>query len=206
MTDAPDWVASKSAVERVMRATGQSAQKSLDAIIAYVKTGDIQARTMVLTEEIHRQGFSKQKNETRDVSVPLWFWDDFSARGWPSFNWQTDVFTCRGFQGSKHMTVTLTGVQFDARGLDILDPPTRQERIEPLPPNKVGRPTGTGLEDMIMDIFAKIHFGDLKPERQAHIEAAMHEWLSARNFAVSASTVRKRARKMWDALHREDEN
>lgn len=205
MIDTTEWVAAKAAVERIMRATGQSAGKSLDAIIAFVKTGDIQARTLVLTEEIHRQGSSKQKSEVRNATVPLWVWDDFMTRGSATLNWQSGVFSVRGFHDGRQMTVTLTGVQFEARGLDLLDPPSTPERIQLLPPSSAGRPTGSWWEDCIIDVFTQIHFGDLTPTRQRQVEAAMFEWMSARNLSAAVSTVRKRARKVWQAIHREDE-
>ena len=114
-----------------------------------------------------------------------------------------------GFRGSQSVTITLTGVQFDARGLDILDPaPKTPETDQPsgAQASKAGRPPAAWWEDLIIDVFASIHWGDLKPERQSHIEAAMQDWMAARGVSASVSTVRKRARKVWEAFHREGEN
>jgi hypothetical protein len=207
MTDAPQWVSAKDAVGRIMRATDLGETASLDAIIAYVRTKHILAHTLVLTQDTHRQGASKDTIETQDVAVPLWFWGDFSTRGSAAFNCQSNVFSAIGFHDGKQMTVTLTGVRFDARGLDILDPAPRRARVDPpAPTGNTGRPTASWWEDLIIDIFGDVYWADLKPERQADIEAAMHDWISAKGLSASSSTVRKRARKLWDAIHREGEN
>jgi hypothetical protein len=206
MTDAPQWVSAKVAVGRVMGATGLGENASLDAIVAYVRTGHILAHTLVLTQDTHRQGASKDTIETQDVAVPLWFWGDFSTRGSVAFNCQSNVFSAIGFHDGKQMTVTLTGVRFDARGLDILDP-TRTARVDPpSPAGNTGRPTASWWEDLIIDIFAGVYRGDLKPVRQSDIETAMQDWISTKGLSASSSTVRKRARKLWDAIHREGEN
>lgn len=202
MTDEPKWVSSRDAVHRIMRASGQGAVSSLDSIVAYAKTGDLRARALVLTEDIHRQGSSKQTHVERDASIPLWFWDDFTTRGSKTFNWQSGVFSGHGFHDGKQMTVTLTGVQFDGRGLDILDPAPQPARVT----GTAGRPPAGWWEDLIVDVFAKIYWGDLKPMQQSHIEAAMQEWISTKGWSASSSTVRKRARKLWDAIHRQGEN
>ena len=49
-------------------------------------------------------------------------------------------------------------------------------------------------------IAVDLYLGDLKPKTQADIEAAMHNWLSAREIGASESTVRSRARQLWQAI------
>lgn len=196
-----EWVFAREAVYRIMAATQMDATRSLYSIVAYAKTGAIRARTLVLCIVTHRQGFSPDKREERNVAVPLWFWEDFTSYGSSAFNWQSGVFEGNGFRDGKQTTVTLTGVQFDARGLDILDPPSRPTKGDSpaAAATKGGRPTAAWWEDLILDTFAKIHFGDLKPERQSQIEAAMNDWIVAKGLSASLSTVRKRARKLWEA-------
>lgn len=208
MTLESEWVSARDAVHRIMRATGLGASGSLDAVVAYVRTGDIKARALVLTEDTHRQGAGKQTQEMRDAPVPVWFWGDFTTRGSANFNWQSGVFTGHGFRGSNQMTVTLTGIQFDAHGLQVLDPAPQPARAG-AGPGAVGisgRPPAGWWEDLIIDVFAKIYWGDLKPERQSHIEVAMQEWISTKGLSAPSSTVRKRARKLWNALHRQGES
>lgn len=165
MTDETKWVSSRGAVDRIMRATGQGAVSSLDSIVAYARTGDPRARALVLTEDIHRQGSSKQTRVERDASIPLWFWDDFTARGSKTFNWQGGVFSGRGFHDGKQMTVTLTGVQFDARGLDLLDPDPKPVEVGRAP--SAGRPAADWWDDLLIEMFRRLWEDNWSPRTQA---------------------------------------
>jgi hypothetical protein len=51
-----------------------------------------------------------------------------------------------------------------------------------------------------------LYVGDLKPQRQADIEKAMNDWIASKGESAAVSTVRNRARKLWQMLSREDEN
>lgn len=203
--DKSEWVSTRDAVSRIMRATAQGASASLAAIVAYAKTGDIRARALVLTEDTHRQGASKDTHETRDAPIPLWFWDDFTTRGWANFNWQSGVFTGRGFRGANQVTVTLTGVQFDARGLDLLDPDPKQEAAGRAP--RAGRPAADWWDDLLIEMFRKLWEDKWSPRTQAELVEAMHEWLS-QNPGDDPSKVRQagdtalkeRARKLFQGL------
>jgi hypothetical protein len=73
-------------------------------------------------------------------------------------------------------------------------------------PNKSGRPPAEWWDDMWVAIAKQLYEGKLVPKRQVDIEDAMHEWIAAKDSSASTSTVRKRARKLWDALKMEDEN
>lgn len=205
-----EWVSARDAVQRIMRATEQTAENSLASIIAYAKTGQVKVRALVVTKQWYREGYGPgRREETGCAAVPASFWGEFTEKGlWKRFNWQGAVFEARGFDGGQQLEMALTGVQFDARGLDLLDPPRPppETRISAKSKGKTGRPPADWWEDLIIEIFAKIHWGDLKPTRQSHVEEAMHEWLTARGYPAAVSTVRLRARKLWDAVNREDEN
>lgn len=73
-------------------------------------------------------------------------------------------------------------------------------------PSKVGRPPAEWWDDMWVAIMKQIYEGALQPKRQVDIENAMQEWIVASGRSAATSTVRKRARKLWDALSLEDEN
>jgi hypothetical protein len=53
---------------------------------------------------------------------------------------------------------------------------------------------------MAIDLYT----GALVPKSQADIERAMNDWISAKNLSCANSTVRKRARKLWDGLREAD--
>jgi len=51
-----------------------------------------------------------------------------------------------------------------------------------------------------------MYLGDLKPQRQADIEKTMNDWIASKGESAAVSTVRSRARKLWQALSREGGN
>lgn len=203
--DYGEWVSARDAVRRIMGATGLGAIASLDAIVAYVRTGGIKARALVLTEDTHRQGAGKRTEEMRDSPVPLWFWGDFTTRGSANFNWQSGVFTGHGFRGANQVTVTLTGVQFDARGLDVLDPSPKPEAAGRTP--QAGRPAAEWWDDLLIEMFRRLWEDRWSPRTQTDLVRAMHEWLAqnpgddpAKPREAGDTTLELRARKFFQAL------
>ncbi|WP_196232981.1 hypothetical protein [Sphingomonas segetis] len=48
----------------------------------------------------------------------------------------------------------------------------------------------------------QLYGGDLQPKRQADIEKAMHDWLSANGHTAGETQVRERARKLWQTIEK----
>lgn len=71
---------------------------------------------------------------------------------------------------------------------------------------KAGRPAAEWWDDLWIEICRGLYIGDLKPKRQADIEKAMNDWIESSGKSAAISTVRARARKLWQAISREDEN
>ena len=71
---------------------------------------------------------------------------------------------------------------------------------------KRGRPPAEWWDDMWVAIAIQLFEGALQPKLQVDIENAMQEWIIANDKTAATSTVRKRARKLWDALSIDDEN
>lgn len=65
---------------------------------------------------------------------------------------------------------------------------------------KGGRPPAEFWDDLWSAIAIDLYTGALVPKSQADIERAMNDWISAKNQSCANSTVRKRARKLWDGL------
>lgn len=65
---------------------------------------------------------------------------------------------------------------------------------------KGGRPPAEFWDDLWSAIAIDLYTGVLVPKSQADIERAMNDWISAKNRSCANSTVRKRARKLWDGL------
>jgi hypothetical protein len=63
-----------------------------------------------------------------------------------------------------------------------------------------GRPPAEFWDDLWAYIGASLYNGDLSPKNQADIEKAMAEWIDAQGHSAATSTVRSRARRLWDRL------
>ncbi|WP_156472291.1 hypothetical protein [Sphingorhabdus sp. M41] len=66
--------------------------------------------------------------------------------------------------------------------------------------NKGGRPAAEHWDEMWATIATLLYEGDLNPKRQADIEKAMMDWLESNGHSAADSTVRKRARLLWQRL------
>lgn len=66
--------------------------------------------------------------------------------------------------------------------------------------SKGGRPPAEFWDDLWSAIAIDLYTGVLVPKSQADIERAMNDWISVKNQSCANSTVRKRARKLWDGL------
>jgi hypothetical protein len=67
-------------------------------------------------------------------------------------------------------------------------------------PSKRGRPPASFWDDMWASIAVALYTGDLVPKTQAELEQAMQTWIETRGFSAATSTVRARARRLWDLL------
>lgn len=70
---------------------------------------------------------------------------------------------------------------------------------------KGGRPPAEFWDDMWAAIAVSLYSGDLQPKSQADIQRAMLEWIETNGGSASESTVKSRARRLWDKLAALDE-
>ena len=68
--------------------------------------------------------------------------------------------------------------------------------------NKGGTPGHEFWDDMWAAIAFALYDGDLMPKSQADVERAMTNWIEDRGKSAAVSTVRKRARLLWDRIAR----
>lgn len=69
---------------------------------------------------------------------------------------------------------------------------------------KGGRPLAEHWDDMWAAIAVALYAGDLVPKSQADLERAMLSWLEENGLEPATSTVRQRARRLWDRLQVEN--
>lgn len=72
------------------------------------------------------------------------------------------------------------------------------------PSKKGGRPPAGFWDDMWAEIAVALYKGDLAPKSQADVERAMIERIEALGHSAAESTVRARARRLWDRLSTPD--
>lgn len=70
----------------------------------------------------------------------------------------------------------------------------------PSPAKKGGRPPAEFWDDMWAAIAAALYNGALVPKSQADVERAMLEWIEGNDYSAVQSTVRARARRLWDRI------
>ena len=65
---------------------------------------------------------------------------------------------------------------------------------------KGGRPPAPFWDDMWAAIAAALYGGELAPKTQADIEKAMADWIELNGHSAGESTIRGRARRLWDRI------
>ena len=65
---------------------------------------------------------------------------------------------------------------------------------------KGGRPTADFWDDMWAAIAVSLYVGDIEPKSQADVERAMLSWIEGQGRSAAVSTVRARARRLWDRM------
>ncbi len=76
---------------------------------------------------------------------------------------------------------------------------TETTQTEPVK-NRGGKPLAKHWDTMWAAIAVKLHNGDLDPKTQADIERAMLEWLASQGIYAGETTIRKKARSLWQAM------
>jgi hypothetical protein len=186
------WISAVEAFKLVEAATNPyQAQR---AICSRANDGLIEARAVMLFVD------GVPHNE---AVVPKEFW---WARGEPALkqNWTTGDFET--WIERRHLKAY--GVSFSRSGIEaLIGPASAASAVSPDPPTNVGgRPAAAWWDDLWIEICRQLWTGELLPKKQSDIESAMMSWASTRGHDPAESTIRIRARKLWTALNREDEN
>lgn len=85
-------------------------------------------------------------------------------------------------------------------------PATAESRKPPSKENKKGgRPPAEFWDDMWAAIAVSLYTGDFQPKSQADVQRAMLAWIDANDHTAADSTVKSRARRLWDRISALDE-
>lgn len=194
---AEEWISAFGAFKLVAEAIGAST--AAIAICSRAHDGMIEAKAAKLIVDRGRVAESFD-----DALVPKNFWWA-SGRGALNQNWKTGDFDT-WIDSRVHWRAF--GVSFSRSGIEALIGPALAAREAPdeAPAHTGGRPAAAWWDDLWIEISRQLYAGDLQPTKQSDIEAAMMNWASSQGHDPAESTIRTRARKLWTALSRKDEN
>ncbi len=193
-----EWISAADAVALLESKAKMSAFTARKTICARAHDGLIRARALRVV-----QGQQAVDN----VDIPLLFW---WARGEKALkqNWVAGDFET----WIEHQThVKAYGVTFARPNIEKLIPAQPAADAGPIAQSaptlaKGGRPPADWWEDLLIELCFRHFRGELQPKTQAEIERAMHDWITERGYEAADSTIRIRARKVWNAIKRDAEN
>jgi len=91
--------------------------------------------------------------------------------------------------------LAITAFDFDRPSID----PVSAAPVTPAA-KKGGRPTAEFWDDMWAAVAFSLYDGDLVPKSQADVERAMTLWIEGQGHSAAVSTIRARARRLWDRI------
>jgi hypothetical protein len=195
--DASDeWLSAEETYRRIANRTASPGTHH--AIAQRAHAGILRAKAQV---------FIRGRESWPDAEIPKEFWwaDGHEAL---TQNWSTGDFET-WIDRKIHMRAL--GVCFHLGDLrksfpDVFKP----DPAAPIPvesaAGKAGRPPAEWWDDLWIEMCRSLYRGDRQPQRLADIEKAMNDWIAAKGESAATSTVRGRARKLWQAISRKDEN
>lgn len=108
--------------------------------------------------------------------------------------------------GQKEFTRLTEGVErwLEMERFDFNAPAPKEAAATLMATKKGGRPPAEFWDDMWAEIAVSLYNGDLDPKTQADVERAMATWIDANGHSAADSTIRGRARRLWDRIARSD--
>jgi hypothetical protein len=191
--ESEEWLTASETIRQVR--TGTMSIFAHETIAKRAHAGLLRARAAMLK--------AGQKVE-RNVEIPWEFWwaegKDALTANWEVGDFETWI--------NHQLRVQAFGVRFHAGDLrEMLGTRPAETRL-PAPVPSAGQPGRLPAEwwdDLWIEMCRALYVGDLKPQKQADIEKAMNDWIASKGGSAATSTVRSRARKLWQALGREGE-
>jgi|SRR5579863_453688 len=189
-----EWISGAEAVRLLMPVFNNSAMRAQETICKRAHNGLVRSRA---------ERFIEGEKESRDFEIPKGFWwaegDSALHQNWPIGDFDTWVE-----RGNLHLRAF--SVSFLRADIEKMIPATVAEPPNPSrgSPSAGGRPPADWWEDLLIDLCFKHFHGDLPHKKQADIVRAMQDWITAHGYDASESTIKLRARKLADAIKRDD--
>jgi hypothetical protein len=148
-----------------------------------------------------------------NVAVPPVFWwaegHEALTQNWTAGDFDTwvnfDKLTGNIRYSGPKVHLEAINVTFMRSDIEKLIPPGSAQPVAPSPsPSVGGRPPADWWEDLLIDLCFKHFHGELPHQKQADIVRAMQDWITAHGYDASESTIKLRARKLADAIRRDE--
>ncbi len=198
-----EWVSSSDARRLVYTISRINSVSAGDAILQYCRVGHIAGRAKHM-KLIIKDRYQTRQEEESDCQIPDWFWEECTKPDSSVQDWPAGVMSGKCCVDGDSITARLTGVSFRRADLEIFknqlnegDPPVRAEA----PSSKGGKPPAAWWDALWVEICRQLYVGELHPKAQVDVETAMHDWLATIGETAAESTIRERARKLWDAIN-----
>ena len=94
---------------------------------------------------------------------------------------------------------------FTQPSIPLSSPPATTEPEVAVGRRKGGRPPAEFWDDMWAAIATALYSGELNPKSQADVQRAMSEWIDGNGHSAADSTVKGRARRLWNLIEELDE-
>lgn len=197
-----DWITPRDALDLLEPSLGKEIAAA--SIMSRAANGLFVAvaRTYVMSE------YQKEDMRADLVAVPAVFLSEDILKSDHAF-WNVGDFASYGPFGGGVKTRCF-GVRFQPNGIREMLPTNKALLVEPYdgsraPPttpaaNPGGRPSKPFWEPLLVEIARQLYVGDLKPQTQADIERAMHDWLTQNSHEAGETPVRDRARAVFKAI------
>ena len=194
----PDWITAQAA--RAFMYTELRVQPAAagELLIDQCRLGFVAVRAVKM-QRARGVRADEWTEEAREWDVPQWYWDDFTAPGSSSQQWERGVFAGRG---RAQDWITLSGVHFSRDSL-LAMLPTKPASAEPVADTSRGRLPALFWDELWCAVFGMIFRGELIPKTQADIQRAMLDWASNHDHSLSDSSAKPRARRMFAEYQRE---
>lgn len=194
--EAGEWLSASETYSRILTAT--SSHNTHIAIAQRAHAGLLRAKALMMIVGQNRKSNS-------EVARHFWWAGGHAAlkQDWQTGDFETWV--------DERLHLRALGVSFHLGDLqkcfpDVFKPDLTKSASTDSVAGKAGRPAAEWWDDLWVEICRGLYIGDLKPKRQADIEKAMNDWIASTGNSAATSTIRARARKLWQAISREDEN
>lgn len=190
-----EWLPAPEAYRRIVTAT-LSRDTNL-AIAQRAHVGLIRAKALNLTIG---------RNNQRDAEIPRDFWwaggHEALDQDWDTGDFETWI--------DHKVHIRALGVSFHLGDLqkafpNVFGASAAASPSPESPTEKRGRLPAEWWDDMWVEICRALYAGDLQPKKQSDLESAMHNWIAKSGNSAATSTVRGRARKLWQAIRKKDE-